>query len=137
MIPSGCGAAPVPIAAGTIYVASYHTGGNYSADNNYFATSAHTNGLLTAPATGNVAGGNGVYAYASTFIFPTNTFLGSNYWVDVVFNPASSQTWSISGTISPASLGAGTTVGLSGAATATVTADSSGNYFFSGLANGI
>ena len=93
-------------------------------------------GPLTAPATSNVAGGNGVYAYGSTSIFPTNPFLGSNYWVDVVFNPASSQTWSISGTISPASLGAGTTVGLSGAATATVTADSSGNYCFSGLANG-
>jgi hypothetical protein len=127
---------PVPITANTIYVVSYHTNGEYSADDDYFDTAAKTNGPLTAPATGNVAGGNGVYAYGSTSTFPTNTFLGSNYWVDVVFNPTSSQTWSISGTISPASLGAGATVGLSGAATATATADSSGNYFFSGLANG-
>jgi Domain of unknown function (DUF4082)/Bacterial Ig domain len=128
---------PVPITANTIYVVSYHTSsGEYSGDDHYFDTAAQTNGPLTAPATGNVAGGNGVYAYGSNSSFPTNTYLGSNYWVDVVFKPASSQTWSISGTISPASLGAGTTVGLSGAATATVTADSSGNYSFSGLANG-
>jgi hypothetical protein len=43
---------------------------------------------------------------------------------------------SISGTISPASLGSGATVQLSGVATAITTADSSGNYSFSGLANG-
>ena len=46
------------------------------------------------------------------------------------------QTWSISGTISPSSAGAGATVSLSGASTATVTADASGNYSFTGLANG-
>jgi hypothetical protein len=125
---------PVAIAANTIYVVSYHNNGNYSADNNYFNT-AKTNGPLTAPDTNSV-GGNGVYAYGSTSAFPTLSYLGSNYWVDVVFSPASTQTWSISGTISPASLSAGTTVNLSGAVTATVTADSSGNYSFSGLANG-
>ncbi len=46
------------------------------------------------------------------------------------------QTWSISGTISPSAAGNGATVVLSGAANATVTADASGNYNFSGLANG-
>ena len=46
------------------------------------------------------------------------------------------QTWSISGTISPSTAGAGATVSLSGASTATVTADASGNYSFTGLANG-
>ena len=45
-------------------------------------------------------------------------------------------TWSITGTISPSTIGAGVTVGLSGTSTATVTADSAGNYSFSGLANG-
>ena len=45
-------------------------------------------------------------------------------------------TWSISGTISPASAGAGANVALSGASTATVTADGSGNYSFTGLNNG-
>ena len=52
--------------------------------------------------------------------------------------PASSapQTWSISGIISPSSAGTGATVALSGAATATKTADASGNYSFAGLAAG-
>ena len=79
---------PVPIMAGTIYVASYHTDGNYSVDPNYFAT-AVTNGDLTALATG--SGGDGVYAYGAGQIFPTDTFNASNYWVDVVFNRASLQ----------------------------------------------
>jgi hypothetical protein len=50
--------------------------------------------------------------------------------------PPPPQTYSISGTISPAAGGGGATVTLSGAAGATTTADSSGNYSFSGLANG-
>src|SRR5439155_4841813 len=45
-------------------------------------------------------------------------------------------TFSITGTISPANFGSGVTVTLSGAASATVTADGSGNYSFNGLANG-
>ena len=39
---------PLPVTAGTTYVASYHTDGNYSADPNFFATD-YTNGPLTAP----------------------------------------------------------------------------------------
>ncbi len=50
--------------------------------------------------------------------------------------PPPAQTYSISGTISPAAGGSGATVTLSGAANATTTADSSGNFTFSGLANG-
>src|SRR6266581_5963601 len=50
--------------------------------------------------------------------------------------PPPPQTYSISGTISPAAGGSGATVTLSGAANATTTADSSGNFTFSGLANG-
>ena len=65
---------------------SYHTDGNYSADPNYFAT-AHTNGDLTALASG-TSGGDGVYAYGTGQIFPTDTYNASNYWVDVVFNGA-------------------------------------------------
>jgi hypothetical protein len=49
---------------------------------------------------------------------------------------ASSQTFSVSGTISPAAGGSAATVTLSGAAAATTTADGSGNYTFAGLANG-
>jgi hypothetical protein len=47
-----------------------------------------------------------------------------------------SQTWSVSGTISPSSTGSGTLMTLTGAANASLTADSSGNYSFAGLANG-
>jgi hypothetical protein len=74
---------PVSITAGTTYVASYHTNGNYSADSNYFADS-HVSGDLTAP-----AGNNGVFAYGPTSAFPTNSFAASNYWVDVVYTKSS------------------------------------------------
>lgn len=49
---------------------------------------------------------------------------------------AAQQTWTISGTIGPASLGVGTLLTLSGAASMTTTADASGNYSFAGLSNG-
>jgi hypothetical protein len=74
---------PVAITAGTTYVASYHTNGNYSADPNYFAT-AHTSGPLTAPSSA-ASGGNGVYAYGSGGLFPTNTYNSNSYGVDVLF----------------------------------------------------
>lgn len=45
-------------------------------------------------------------------------------------------TWSISGTIAPAASGSGTSVMLSGTSNALMTADSFGNYSFSGLADG-
>jgi uncharacterized protein YceK len=50
--------------------------------------------------------------------------------------PPQAQTYSVSGTISPTSGGGGATVNLSGATAATTTANSSGGYIFTGLANG-
>ncbi|GJD66985.1 hypothetical protein MPEAHAMD_7184 [Methylobacterium frigidaeris] len=79
-------ASPVTLTPGATYVASYYTNaGHYSDSSNYFA-SAVTSGPLTAP-TSDASGGNGVYAYSSSSLFPTNSFQRSNYWVDVVFNP--------------------------------------------------
>jgi hypothetical protein len=76
--------APVSITAGTTYIASYHTNvGEYSADPGLFAT-ALTNGSLTAPSS-SASGGNGVYAYGSSSLFPTNTYNSTSYGVDVVF----------------------------------------------------
>lgn len=49
--------------------------------------------------------------------------------------PPPPQTYSISGTISPVTGGNGATVTLSGAASASTTANSSGSYTFAGLAN--
>ena len=59
---------PVAITAGTTYVASYHTNGDYSVDPNLFAT-ALTSGPLTAPANAVAS----VFAYGSSSLFPTNS----------------------------------------------------------------
>jgi hypothetical protein len=74
---------PVTITAGTTYIVSYHTNGFYSDNINYFVN-PYTNGVLTAP-TSSTSGGNGVYRYGSSSSFPTSTYYGSNYWIDVVF----------------------------------------------------
>jgi beta-glucanase (GH16 family) len=50
--------------------------------------------------------------------------------------PRDVQKFSLSGTISPASGGSGSAVNLTGAASATTTADNSGNFSFANLANG-
>jgi hypothetical protein len=93
---------PVNITANTTYVAVYHTtGGDYSYDSGYF-NSAHTNGQqLTAPATTG-SDGNGAFAYGENPVFPNQTYNGTNYWVDVVYNiPGGVPPWpatSLSGT---------------------------------------
>ena len=76
-------ASPVPINAGTTYIASYFSSSGYFAFNPNDFTRGVDNAPLHALAAG-VDGPNGVYAYGSS-AFPTN---GSthNYWVDVVFN---------------------------------------------------
>ena len=82
---------PVAISAGTDYVAGYLApSGHYSYNGSGFS-SAVTHGPLTAPATGSVTPGNGLYAYSSTSTFPTSTYQASNYWVDVLFQPGSTS----------------------------------------------
>jgi Domain of unknown function (DUF4082)/Bacterial Ig-like domain len=77
---------PVFVTAGTVYVASYLAPvGRYSADSLFFATNGVDSTPLKALAEG-VSGSNGVYAYASTTTFPTQSFRSANYWVDVVFD---------------------------------------------------
>ena len=78
-------ATPVTIAAGTTYVASYHTSGNYAADPSLF-NSPVSNGPLTAPSSA-ASGGNGVYAYGSDSLFPTSSYNATSYGVDVLFRP--------------------------------------------------
>jgi hypothetical protein len=81
-------ATPVAITSNTVYVASYHcTIGHYSEDDNYFASKGVDNPPLHALANG-VSGGNGVYTYGTSSVFPKNTYLTANYWVDVVFAPS-------------------------------------------------
>ena len=76
---------PVPITAGTVYVASYLApNGRYAGDSGYFNSTGVDNPPLHALRSGQ-SGGNGVYAYGTTSTFPTNSFKAANYWVDVVF----------------------------------------------------
>jgi methionine-rich copper-binding protein CopC len=78
---------PVSITAGTTYVVSYYApAGHYADDTGYFSTKGVDNGPLHALADG-VSGVNGVYAYGSGNTFPTSSWQGSNYWVDLMFTP--------------------------------------------------
>ena len=82
-------ATPLAIASNTVYVASYHANnGHYSGDLNYFSGKGVDNPPLHALANG-VSGGNGVYRYGTSSLFPNQTWNAANYWVDVVFQPAS------------------------------------------------
>lgn len=78
-------ATPVDIAANTTYAISYFAPkGHFSIDSRYFATSARTNGPITALKSG-TDGVNGVYRYGTTSRFPNNNSNADNYWVDVIF----------------------------------------------------
>lgn len=71
----------VPVAKGQTLVASYYAiGGAYPATNRVFTSSYTANGF-TVPVNG------GVYRYGSVSGFPTQSWEGSNYFVDVVFTP--------------------------------------------------
>ena len=76
---------PVAINANTIYVISYHTNvGNYPYTAAYFGSAGVDSGPLHA-LSNSAAGGNGVYRYSTSVVFPASTFNSNNYWVDVVF----------------------------------------------------
>lgn len=83
-------ATPVPVSAGTTYVASYFApNGHYATTDGYFS-SALGNPPLTAPAD-TASAPNGVFRAGSTG-FPTQGYSASNYWVDVVFVPSAADT---------------------------------------------
>lgn len=107
--------------------------------------SGAANATTTADANGNYSFAslvNGSYAVTPSktgYTFtPTSqpvTINGANQ-TGVNFTAQSNSTWSISGSITPASSGSGATVTLGGASSATTVADTNGNYSFVGLANG-
>ena len=77
-------ASPVAVTANTTYVASYQApAGHFAVTRSYFNT-AYSHGPLSAPASGGVTPGNGVYVYPSGF--PNQSYEASNYWVDVIFD---------------------------------------------------
>jgi chitodextrinase len=71
-------AAPLAISANTIYVVSVNTGGTYyvKTDNGLGAT------VINSPLS-TVIGSNGVYGNVG--VFPTSSYMNSNYFRDVVF----------------------------------------------------
>jgi hypothetical protein len=122
---------PVNITANTTYIISYLAPkGHYADDQSYSWTA-----LSAAPL--HVSGAApGVFAYGSSSTFPTGTWNGSNYWVDLAFAPSTSSSPSTVYTMSGSVSGSVATLTLSGAATASTTTDATGKYTFSGLANG-
>jgi hypothetical protein len=76
---------PIPITAGTTYIASYFAPTGHYSYNTGFFTKAVDNSPLHALANG-VDGANGIFSYATASTFPTSSFNASNYWVDVVFS---------------------------------------------------
>jgi hypothetical protein len=69
---------PVPIAANTTYVASYHSSEGRHTYTSGGLTNPVTSGVLTTLATG------GAYSYGSSPVFPADTST-TNYWADVIF----------------------------------------------------
>ena len=109
-------ASPVAIASGTDYVVSYYApGGGYAAENNGLST-LRSNPPLSAPASSS-ATPNGVYRYGASG-FPSNTYLATNYWVDVVFDTTTQDRTPPSVTAtSPADAAVGVDTGASVSAT--------------------
>jgi len=82
---------PVPVTAGTTYVASYRAPvGRYAAVPNFFYPSAVVAGPLSAPRN-NGSVENGLYAAGAGF--PTNSYQATNYYVDV--------TWATTDSVGP------------------------------------
>jgi len=108
-------ATPVPVTAGTRYVASYHTSaGFYSVNLNGFATVGVDSLPLHVPATG------GAFRYGDS-AFPDRAS-GHNFWVDVLFQPSPSPSPSPSSSPSPSPGPSGTAVaGGTGGGTGTGT----------------
>ena len=71
----------------TTYVVSYHSNGFYSATPALLRTRSSSNGRICRRLSSASSGGNGVYAYGPSGLFPTNSFNATNYYVDVAFRP--------------------------------------------------
>ena len=83
---------PIPVTAGTTYIASYFAPkGDYSDNPAAFANAPTTNSPLQAlQSSGGGASGNGLYSYGSSAAFPTHSYNATNYWVDVLFTTTGS-----------------------------------------------
>jgi hypothetical protein len=83
---------PVAVTANTTYVASYFASqGHYSASGAYFSAGAYVSGHLTALASNDPDGSNGVFHDGSS-AFPSTSYNATNYWVDVLFTTSNTDT---------------------------------------------
>jgi hypothetical protein len=77
---------PVPIAAGTTYIASYFAPeGHYAADFGWFAA-GETNAVPLHAPQNSPSSSNGIFRNGAGF--PNSTYQSANYWVDVIFEEA-------------------------------------------------
>ncbi len=112
---------PVPVTAGTVYVASYYApNGNYAATNSPEFGASGVDAPPVHLLKSGVSGANGVYLYGAGGGFPSSSFNDTNYWVDVVFATGTS---SGTDTTPPTVTAQNPAVGATGvASTTTVTA---------------
>ena len=81
---------PVTVQPGTTYIASYHTNtGNYATGTSFASAGVDTPPLHALR--DGVDGLNGVYAYGTGGVFPTNSWQSANYLVDVLFTSTAPQ----------------------------------------------
>lgn len=133
---------PAPVATGSFTASGSISPANFGSGT-IVSLSGAGSGSATADTSGNYVFpnlGNGMYAvtpnkpgFAFTPASQSFTISGAN-WTIAPFTAV--QTWTLSGTITPASLGSGTPVILTGPVNLTTKVDTSGNYSFSGLVNG-
>jgi subtilase family serine protease len=92
-------ARPVAIAANTVYIVSFSTGGGYyGITNRFFNLGGVTSGPLEA-LPNSVAGGNGVYNRAGRF--PNVNGNGMNFWADVAFTLSAPPLVRVVGVVPP------------------------------------
>ena len=145
----GCGGVTSGKSAQTTVPGTFTISGAISPSAGGNGATLTLSGVSTASATADSAGNytftglaSGTYVvapshtgYVYTPATQAVTVSGSNV-TGVNFTATSQQTFSISGTISPATGGAGATVTLSGPAASTSTSSSAGSYTFTGLLSG-
>jgi chitodextrinase len=127
-------AAPVAIAAGSTYIASYYAPvGHYSFDSNGLANDVNTPPLHALSSSS--SGGNGVYVYGTGGGFPSQTYAASNYWVDVVFTAATASIWPATAVPSVPDVAEGASVELGVKFKSDVNGSITGIRFYKGTGN--
>jgi hypothetical protein len=120
---------PAPSATTTISLSGTASATTTAATNGTYSFSGLAAGTYAVTPS---ASGFGFNPTTQAAIITTSDITGLNF----VAAAQTSPTFSLSGTISPASAGSGAAVVLTGPVGATATANSSGGYSFPGLANG-